>query len=50
MAKSGSRMRNYQRQLLASGLSLLGHDMGKILDVDHVADVAKAEAFLNSES
>ena len=50
MAKGVSRMRNYQRQLLASGLSLLGHDMGKILDVDHVADVAKAEAFLNSES
>ena len=50
MAKGVSRMRNYQRQLLASGLSLLGHDMGKILDVDHVADVVKAEAFLNSES
>lgn len=43
-----SRMRNYQRALLDTGLKLRGHDMGKILDVDHIGDIEKAEAFLNT--
>lgn len=42
-----SRMRNYQRALVASGLRLKAFDMGKIIDVDHAADIATAEAFLN---
>ncbi len=44
-----SRMRNYQRALLHNGLTLYGHDMGKILDVDHVDDIEKAESFLNDK-
>lgn len=46
MAAGVSRMRNYQRALLDAGICLHGYDMGKILDVDHVGDIAKAEAFL----
>lgn len=41
-----SRMRNYQRALVAAGLDLKAYDMGKIIDVDHAGDIAKAEAFL----
>lgn len=46
MDRGLSRMRNFQRSLLEAGLTLRGHDMGKILDVDHVGDIDKAEAFL----
>lgn len=48
MAEGQSRMRNFQRGLIADGLRLKAHLFSKILDVDHAADVAKAEAFLNS--
>lgn len=41
-----SRMRNYQRALVAAGLRLKGYDMGKIIDVDHAEDIRKAEEFL----
>ncbi|MDH6354913.1 NDP-sugar pyrophosphorylase family protein [Dysgonomonas sp. PH5-45] len=43
-----SRMRNFQRQLVADGLRLKAHPFPKIVDVDHAGDIAKAEAFLNS--
>lgn len=42
-----SRMRNYQRALVAAGLRLKAYDMGKIIDVDHVGDIAKAEQFIS---
>lgn len=42
-----SRMRNYQRALVEAGLCLKGHDMGKIIDVDHAGDIRKAEDFLS---
>lgn len=42
-----SRMRNYQRALVDDGLKLKAYTFSKILDVDHVSDIAKAEAFLN---
>lgn len=45
-----SRMRNYQRALVAAGLDLKACPMGKIVDVDHAGDIASAEAFLNSKS
>ena len=41
-----SRMRNYQRALVKAGLRLKAFDMGKILDVDHAADIAKADEYL----
>lgn len=44
-----SRMRNYQRQLIADGLDVRAFDMNKILDVDHAGDIVKAEAFLKGE-
>lgn len=43
-----SRMRNYQRALVATGLKLKACDMGKIIDVDHAGDIAKAEKFLET--
>lgn len=36
------RMRNYQRSLLEAGLKIKAYDMGKIVDVDHIEDIAKA--------
>lgn len=41
-----SRMRNYQRQLVADGLKLKAYPFSKIVDVDHAEDIKKAEAFL----
>lgn len=41
-----SRMRNFQRQLVADGFSLRACVFSKILDVDHAADIQKAEEFL----
>jgi NDP-sugar pyrophosphorylase family protein len=46
MEAGQSRMRNFQRQLVADGLKLTARPFGKILDVDHASDIAKAEAFL----
>ena len=46
MAEGQSRMRNFQRGLIADGLKLKAYPFSKILDVDHAADIPKAEAFL----
>lgn len=46
MAMGMSRMRNFQRQLVADGLNLEAWPIPKIVDVDHKEDIAKAEAFL----
>ena len=48
MENGYSRMRNYQRQLIADGLNLKAFPFGKIIDVDHAEDIMKAEAFLLS--
>lgn len=42
-----SRMRNFQRALVEAGLRLEAYPFGKIIDVDHQGDIAKAEAFIN---
>lgn len=42
-----SRMRNFQRALVAQGLRLKAFNFGKVMDVDHASDIAKAEAFIN---
>lgn len=44
-----SRMRNFQRQLVAEGWALKAYPFGKILDIDHVADINKAERFLSGK-
>lgn len=45
MENGMSRMRNFQRQLVADGLHLGAYPFSKILDVDHASDIEKAEAF-----
>lgn len=41
-----SRMRNFQRALVADGLRLKAYPFSKVLDIDHASDIQKAEAFL----
>ena len=48
MESGVSRMRNFQRALVEAGLDLQAFDMGKIIDVDHAADIATANTFLES--
>lgn len=38
-----SRMRNFQRQLVADGLHLKAYPFSKIIDVDHRTDITQAE-------
>lgn len=40
-----SRMRNFQRQLIADGLKLKAYSFEKIIDIDHASDIKKAEIF-----
>lgn len=46
LEKGMERMRNFQRYLLSSGLRLKAFPMGKIIDIDHVGDIARAEELL----
>ncbi|MDR1603004.1 MAG: NDP-sugar synthase [Tannerella sp.] len=46
VASGMSRMRNYQRRLVAEGLKLRAYNFSKIIDVDHAADIGRAEEFL----
>ena len=43
-----SRMRNFQRALVCDGHRLKAYPFSKVLDVDHAADITKAEEFLAS--
>lgn len=48
-AASGvSRMRDFQRALVASGMRLKAWQFSKIIDVDRPGDIAEAESFLAS--
>ena len=42
-----TRMRYFQRQLLEAGMRLKAFDMGQVVDVDHVNDVARAQEIAN---
>lgn len=42
-----SRMRNFQRALIASGLRLKAYVFPQIMDIDHASDIAKAEEWLS---
>ena len=46
MDRGESRMRNFQRALVADGLCLNAYTFNKILDIDHADDIRKAENFL----
>lgn len=43
-----SHMRNFQRSLLGHGQRVKAWDFGKIIDVDHAADIEKANEFLST--
>ena len=43
-----SKMRNYQQALLEAGLCLRAHDLGRIIDIDHISDIPLAEALIQS--
>ena len=40
-----SRMRNFQRALIADGHRLKAYPFSKVLDIDHASDIEKAETF-----
>ena len=46
MKRQESRMRNFQRALLADGLQLQAYPFSKVFDIDHASDITKAEQFL----
>lgn len=48
MQQGVSRMRNYQRALVESGLVLKAYPFDKIIDVDHAGDIDTAQRFINS--
>ena len=48
MTNGVERMRNFQRKLIEKGLNLDAFDMGKVIDIDHLSDIAKANEFLAS--
>lgn len=48
MSEGVSRMRNYQRRLVAAGQRLVAYPFDKIVDVDHAGDIATARAFILS--
>lgn len=49
-ASGVSRMRNYQRALIAAGQRLQAFSIPKIMDIDHASDLEKARQFLNDQS
>ncbi len=44
-----SRMRNFQRALIAAGMHLKAYSIDKIIDVDHASDIAVANSFIKGE-
>jgi hypothetical protein len=49
MKEGKTRMRSFQRALIADGLKLKAYPMEKIIDIDHASDIAKAEGFLEEQ-
>lgn len=48
IARSESRMRNFQRALLADGRKVKAWEFSTVLDIDHTDDIRKAEILLAS--
>ncbi len=48
IATGNSRMRNFQRQLVADGFKLDAYPFGKVIDIDHAEDIKKAQLFIKS--
>ena len=49
MTRGESRLRNFQRALLTDGLLLRAHDFGAVIDIDHAADIDKAEKLIHTD-
>ena len=49
MERGESRMRNFQRALIADGRRLKAWPFSKVLDIDHATDIKKAEDFILEE-
>ncbi|KAA6348846.1 hypothetical protein EZS27_003733 [termite gut metagenome] len=50
MLEGLSRMRNFQRLMIISGLQVKAYPFSKIIDVDHESDMRKAEDFIKKNS
>ncbi len=50
VAAGVDRMRNFQRLLVTKGFMVQAYRFSKIVDIDHVADIASAEAWLNESA
>lgn len=50
MKRGESRMRNFQRGLIRDGRKLKAYAFSKVLDIDHVSDIKKAEDFLSENA
>ena len=48
LSRHESRMRNFQRALIADGHAITAFPMSVVFDVDHVSDIQKASSFLPS--
>lgn len=46
LAEGQSRMRNYQRALLAAGLPIHAYSFDRIMDIDHASDIEQAHRWL----
>ncbi|KAA6334713.1 hypothetical protein EZS27_016995 [termite gut metagenome] len=47
MTEGLTRMRNFQRLMISSGLQVKAYPFSKIIDVDHESDIRKAEDFIS---
>ncbi|KAA6326619.1 Glucose-1-phosphate thymidylyltransferase 2 [termite gut metagenome] len=47
MTEGLTRMRNFQRLMISSGLRVKAYPFSKIIDVDHESDIRKAEDFIS---
>lgn len=48
--KGESRMRNFQRALIAAGLQIEAYPLTKVFDIDHIDDIRKADEGVNNLS
>ena len=49
MEQGVERMRNFQRKLIERGMRLKAYPFGKVIDIDHAADICKAEKFISKK-
>lgn len=48
MQAGTSKMRNFQQKLLEAGLQVKAHNLGTIIDIDHLSDIQLAESLIQS--